>query len=187
MHTVMSREDMDDSKMTCLLQFLDGDAKQALSGLETVAGGVHQALKILEQRYGWPCMIVTSVVTNLVKGPPITSSDKIALRKFADCAARALATLTSMNCLSHINQGKIVSMAERLPKPLQDKFAALAYDLETKGQQFPTLANFVDFVNEHENIANHPVSCKPQQFSYNNLHKNKRVRPMAKWSRQSIR
>lgn len=50
---VMSREDMDDSsKMTRLLQFLDGEAKQAVAGFETATGGVHQAQQILEQRYG---------------------------------------------------------------------------------------------------------------------------------------
>lgn len=172
---VMLREDMDDDdKMARLLQFLDGEAKQVVSGLETVTGGVHQALQILEQRYGRPRMIVTSVVTNLVKGPPISNSDKVALRKFADCATMALATLKSMNCLSQINQGHIVSMTERLPKSLQDKFAALAFDLETKGQHFPTLTNFVDFVNKHASIANHPVSGKHQHFSYNNPLRNKR-------------
>ena len=175
---VMSREDMDDdNKMTRLLQFLDGDAKQAVSGLETVTGGVHQALQILEQRYGRPCMIVSSVVTSLARGPPIHSGDKVALRRFADCATGALATLTSINCLTQINQANIVSMTGRLPKPLQDKFAALAYDLETKGQHFPTLTNFVDFVNKHTSIANHPVSCKPQHFSYNNPPRNKRELP----------
>ena len=41
---VMLRED----KMARLLQFLDGEAKQVVSGLETVTGEVHQALQILE-------------------------------------------------------------------------------------------------------------------------------------------
>ena len=77
---VMLREDMDDDdKMARLPQFLDGEAKQVVSGLESITGGVHQALQILEQRYGRPCMIVSSVVTNLVKGPPISNSDKVAL------------------------------------------------------------------------------------------------------------
>ena len=106
----MLREDMDDdNKMVRLLQFLDGEAKQVVSSLETVKGGVDKALQILEQRYGRPCMIVSSVVTNLVKGPPISNSDKVALRKFADCATMALATLKSMNCMSQINHGNIVS------------------------------------------------------------------------------
>ena len=158
---VMSREDMDDSsKMTRLIQFLDGEAKQAVAGLETSKNGLHQALQILEQRYGRPCMTVNSVINSLVKGPPISAGDKINLRKFADSATRALATLTSMNCLTQVNQGNIVNMTERLPKPLQDKFATLACDLETKGQHFPTLTDFVGFVNKHANIANHPVSGK---------------------------
>ena len=80
------------------------------------------------------------------KGPPISASDKINLRKFGDSATRVLATLTSMNCMSQVNQGNIVSMTEQLSKPLQDKFAKLACDLETKGQHFPTLTDFVGFV-----------------------------------------
>ena len=124
---VMPREDMDNDNKMARPLFLEGEAKQVVSDLETVTGGVHQTLQILEQRYGRPCMIVSCVVTNLVKGPPISNSDKVALRKFADCATMALATLKSMNCLSQINQGNIVGMTERLPKPLQDKFAALAW------------------------------------------------------------
>jgi len=39
---VMLPEDMDDDdKMARLLQFLDGEAKQVVSGLETVTGRVH--------------------------------------------------------------------------------------------------------------------------------------------------
>ena len=125
-------------------------------------------------------MTVGSVVANLVKGPPIASSDKSALRKFANRATRALATLTSMNCLPEINQGNIVSMEARLPKPLQDKFAALAYDLEAKAQRFPTLANFVNFLTRHLNIANHPISGKSRQFSYNYPIKNRKVLPIWK-------
>lgn len=50
---VMSREDMDHcSKMTRLVQFLNGEAKQAVAGLETSKDGLYQALQILEQRYG---------------------------------------------------------------------------------------------------------------------------------------
>lgn len=52
-------------------------------------------------------------------------------------------------------------MAERLLRPLKHKLAALTYDLETKGQHFPALTDFVAFLNKHASIANHPVSCKP--------------------------
>lgn len=97
----------------------------------------------------------SSVVNNLIKGPSIATNDKIAIRRFADQATRALAALKSMNCVTEINQGNIASMTERLPRHLQDKFATLAYNLEAKGQRFPTLADFIDFINKHANIANH--------------------------------
>ena len=38
--------------MSRLLQFLDGQAKRAVAGLEGVPGGLSKALKMLEQRFG---------------------------------------------------------------------------------------------------------------------------------------
>lgn len=119
-------------------------------------------------------MIVSSVVNNLTKGPPTAGGNKAALRKFADQATRALATLKSMDCLSEINQGNIISMTERLPKHLQNKFATLAFDLEAKGQSFTTLTDFVGFVNRQSNIANHPIN---QKSTINNSIKNRRLTP----------
>ena len=56
---IMSREDFDDSeKMSRLLQFLDGEAKEAVAALEGVSGGIHEALKILQTRYGRRCDMI---------------------------------------------------------------------------------------------------------------------------------
>ena len=169
----MYREDIDDeNKMTRLLQFLGGEAKEAVCGLETAVGGIYQAIKILEERYGRLCMIVSSVVSNFTKGPPIAGGDKAAQRKFADQTTRALATLKSMDYLSEINQGNIICMTERLPKHLQNKFATLAFDLEAKGQSFTTFSDFVSFVNRQACIANHPIN---QKSTANNSIKNRRL------------
>lgn len=47
----MSREDIDDeNKMTCLPQFLGGEARDVVCGLETATGGIYQTIKILEER-----------------------------------------------------------------------------------------------------------------------------------------
>lgn len=74
----MSREDIDDeNSLTRLLQWLGGEAREAVCGLETATGGIYQAIKILEERYGRPCMIVSSVVNNLTKGPPIAGGTKL--------------------------------------------------------------------------------------------------------------
>lgn len=67
-----------------------------------------------------------------------------------------------------------MNMVKRLPRTLQVKFAAQASYLESKGQLFPTLT---DFVNKHASIANHPVNYKPQQFNRSNPLKNKGTSP----------
>ena len=155
----MSREDFDDSeKMSRLLQFLDDEAKEAVAALEGVSGGIHEAQKILQTRYGRRCVIVTSLVDGLVKGPAITDGDKATLRRFADKTARALATLKSLDCLQEINQGNLVEMAGRLPKQLQQRFAGLANGLEEKEGRFPTLSDFSAFIDKWANIANHPIN-----------------------------
>lgn len=157
---VMSRQDFDDGeKMLRLLQFLDSEAKEAVASLEAVDGGIHEALKLLEKRYGRTCLIVSSVVDGLVRGAAIQNGDRLALRKFADKTARALATLKSLDCLHEINQGNLVEMANRLPKHLQQRFAGLAHDLEEKGQRFSTLSDFSAFVDKWASIANHPVNA----------------------------
>ena len=159
---IMSRQDFDDGeKMMRLLQFLDGEAKdlEAVASLEAVDGGIHEALKILQKRYGPTCVIVSSIVDGLVKGPVISNGDKVALRKFADKTRRALATLKSLNCLHEINQGNLTEMACRLPTHLQQRFAGLENELEENGQRSPTLSDFTTFVDKWANIANHPLNA----------------------------
>ena len=156
---IMTRDGFDDGeKMLRLLQFLDGEAKEAVKSYEAVQGVVYKAMEILEQRYGRKCLIVSSIVDNLTKGPPIAIRDRIALRKFADIAVSAEATLRSLGCLTEINQGNLVEMSRRLPRHLQEKFATLAHDLESKEQRFPTLSNFASFLDKWAIVANHPVN-----------------------------
>ena len=82
---ILSRSDFDDGeKMLRLLQFLDGEAKEAVKSFEAVQGGVYEAMKVLEKRYGRKCLVVSSIVECLTKGPSLPNRDSVALRKFAD-------------------------------------------------------------------------------------------------------
>ena len=136
---IMTRDGFNDGeKMLRLLQFLDGEAKEAVKSYEAVEVGVYKAMKILEQRYGRKCLIVSSMVDSLNKGPSFPIGDRIALRKFADNAASAEATLKSLDCSNEISQGNLSEMSHRLPRHLQEKFATLAHDLNLKGERLPT-------------------------------------------------
>ena len=156
---ILSRSDFDDGeKMLRLLQFLGGEAKEAVKSFEAVQGGVYEAMKVLEKRYGRKCLVVSSIVECLTKGPSLPNRDSVALRKFADKAASANATLRSLDCLQEINQGNLIEMSRRLPKYLQEKFAVVCHELETKQQRFPTLSDFAAFLDKWANVANHPVN-----------------------------
>ena len=115
---------------------------------------------ILEKRYGKRCLIVSSILDGLTpKGPAIQSRDRTALRKFADEAASANATLKSLCCLNEVNQGNLVEMLRRLPKYLRERFAVAACDLEAKEDRFPTLNDFAIFLDKWANVANHPINA----------------------------
>ena len=156
---ILSRSDFDDGeKMLRLLRFLGGEAKEAVKSFEAVQGGVYEAMKVLEKRYGRKCLVVSSIVECLTKGPSLPNRDSVALRKFADKAASANATLRPLDCLQEINQGNLIEMSRRLPKYLQEKFAVVCHELETKQQRFPTLSDFAAFLDKWANVANHPVN-----------------------------
>jgi hypothetical protein len=156
---ILSRSDFDDGeKMLRLLQFLGGEAKEAVKSFEAVQGGIYETMKVLEKRYGRKCLVVSSIVECLTKGPSLPNRDSVALRKFADKAASANATLRSLDCLQEINQGNLIEMSRRLPKYLQEKFAVVCHELETKQQRFPTLSDFAAFLDKWANVANHPVN-----------------------------
>jgi hypothetical protein len=148
---IMNRDGFDNSeKMLRLLQFLDREAKEAVKSYEAVEGGVYKAMRILEQRYGRKCLVVRSIVDSLTKGPSLAIRDQIALRKFVDNVVSAEATLKSLGCLNEIDQGNLVEMSHRLPRHLQEKFATLAHDVESK--------DFASFLDKWATVANHPVN-----------------------------
>ena len=47
------------------------------AALKGVSGGIHEALKIPQTRYGQRCAILTSIVDGLVKGPAIMDGEKL--------------------------------------------------------------------------------------------------------------
>ncbi len=173
---IITRDSFDDGeKMLRLLQFLDGEAKEAVKSYEAVEGSVYEGMRILEQRYGRKCLIVSSIIDSLTKGPSIAIRDRIALRKFADNVASAEATLKSLGCLTQVNQGNLVEMSHRLPRHLQEKFATLAHDLEAKEQRFPSLSDFTSFLDKWTAVANHPVKVAnlqvPSKYKNDSLSK----------------
>ena len=80
-------------KMSRLLQFLDGQARRAVAGFEGVPGDLLKALKLLEQRFVQPHVVVKSCIDALMEGANISSSDRQGLCAFADLSRTLYKTL----------------------------------------------------------------------------------------------
>ncbi|CAB4011609.1 Leucine-rich repeat SHOC-2, partial [Paramuricea clavata] len=87
------------TKMSCLLQLLDGAPLNAVKRYKTIPGGLTRVMKLLEDRFGRPCQIVRACVDSLTKGPMIAPNDKQGLQKYADDVQVMYDTLNSINCL----------------------------------------------------------------------------------------
>ena len=108
-------------KMSCLLQFLDGQVRSAVAGFEGVPGGLLRALKMLQQRFRKPHTVAKVCVNALVDGPNISSNDGPGLRKFADQSRTLYETLRSMNALPEMNMTNLAKLSGKLPIALQVK------------------------------------------------------------------
>ena len=143
-------------KMSRLLQFLDGQARSAVSGFEGVPGGLSRALKMLQQRFGQPHIVAKGCVDALVDGPNISSNDGPGLRKFADRSRTLYETLRSMNALPEMNMTNLAKMSGKLPIALQLKWRDEALRIRER-RGFPNLKDLVDFIERRAEAANDPV------------------------------
>jgi hypothetical protein len=74
---VLSKPLDESTKMSRLLQLLEGAPLNAVRRYETLPDGLNQAMKLLEDRFGKPCQIVRACVDALMKGPTIARFAKI--------------------------------------------------------------------------------------------------------------
>lgn len=160
-YQMVESKPLDEStKMTRLLQFLEGPALKAVRRYESVPGGLAKALEVLRDRFGRPCQIVRACVDSLTKGPAFAPSDKEGLRRFADSAHVMYDTLKAMGCLAEMNTENLERIILRLPKWAQGKFGEYLKRIEHEGRVMPTFKDVVIFLKDRADAANHPFFSK---------------------------
>ena len=84
-------------KLTRLIQYCSGSARDALEGCMLIGGktGYEKARKILEERFGDPDMITERIVINLRRGKPVKSAPE--LLRLSDELSNASMILTDLN------------------------------------------------------------------------------------------
>ena len=151
-------------KMTLLLQFLEGPALKAVQRYEALPGGLRNALKTLEERFGRPSQIVRACVETLTKGPVIQNNDKQALQQLADDAQVVYDILESMGYLNEMNTENLERIVSRLPKWAQTKFIGTT-NKKRKYKEMPSFKDVVDFLKDRADVMNHPFLSRNEAVS----------------------
>ena len=108
-------------KVTYLLSFVDGDAKEAIKHCEVEGDGYSESMLILQGQYGHPAKVVSACIRQITEGPRIESGDKDALIKLRNHLRTCLKVLSHNESYRHeINaSANIVRVIDRLPYYMQ--------------------------------------------------------------------
>ena len=145
-------------KLTRLLQYTSGRAKSAIKYCSLVGGeqGYQQARNILKERFGNDYLVSQKIQSQLKSGKPIRKSED--LQQLADDLSIASATLGKLSMTSEIdNQHSIVSILERCPQYVQNKWTKKALKHKRENSVYPGFDSLVRFMNEIATEACDPV------------------------------
>ena len=145
-------------KLTRLLQYCSGSARDALEGCMLIGGktGYDKARKILEERFGDPDMITERIVINLRRGKPVKSAPE--LLRLSDELSNASMILTDLNMTHEVApQSVIVDILERTPFYVQQKWQKRALGIKKASGSYPKFQDLCEFVSDIANEATDPV------------------------------
>jgi hypothetical protein len=146
------------AKLTRLLQYTSGDAKQAIQPCAIVGGetGYQLARKILLEKFGNDLLISEKFITTLKYGKYIKSASDLQIlsNDLVNCSF----ILSRMNRVEEINsQHFIASIVDRLQPFQKNKWRKTAMDMKRDKHRYPDFHYLVDFVKHEAQIATDPV------------------------------
>ena len=155
---VLSQPINESKKLSRLMQYLDGRAKEAVENYEGMGdGALEEALSVIKTRFGQPYMIVEASIGSLVKGPSVVSGDGKGLQKLADKCQSVYKTLRSMKCLGEVNTDHLRRVVARLPYYYQAKWRDRASSILKSTSKLPSFHDLVEFLEDRASSENNPV------------------------------
>ena len=156
--TVASKVTDDNIKLTRLLQYTCGPAKDAIRNCSMLGGskGYTQALDILSSRFGNDHLISRKIINDLKIGKVVNRAEEI--QQLADELATAQGVLNSMKMMSEIdNQQTMLSILQRCPSYIRSKWRGKALDHKREFNEYPNFQKFVQFIQLSASECNDPV------------------------------
>ena len=118
--------------------------------------GYQQVRNILKERFGNDYLVSQKIQSQLKSGKPIRKSED--LQQLADDLSIASATLGKLSMTSEIDtQHSIVSILERCPQYVQNKWTKKALKHKRENSVYPGFDSLVRFMNEIATEACDPV------------------------------
>ena len=166
---------VESKKLSRLMRYLDGKAKEAVEDYEGMGdGALQEALNVIETRFGQPYMIVDASIGSLVKGPSIYSGDGKGLQKLADKCQSVYQTLKAMKCLGEVNTDHMRRLVARLPYHLQAKWRDRASSILKSRSKLPSFYDLVEFLQERASSENNPVFGNLKELNKTDVIRKKR-------------
>jgi hypothetical protein len=148
-------------KLSCLMQYVDGDAKEAIEDFEGMGvGALKDALGVLKLRFGQPYMIVDACIGEIVDGRCLAAGDGRGIQKLADRCQMVYKTLNTMKCLHEINTDHMRKIVARLPFHNQARWRDRVSKILKSSNSRPTFGDLVEYLQERSSSENNPLYRK---------------------------
>ncbi|KAK3741593.1 hypothetical protein QZH41_012537, partial [Actinostola sp. cb2023] len=153
---VESKEEHDSDRLSYLIQFCKGKAKEAIEHciIMPPEEGYKRAKDILRKNFGRTHIVSKAFLDKVVKGPPIRIAESEKLAQLSRDMESCMLGSSQLDMESNLNSldtlGKVVG---RLPISMKAKWAEKANQLYDKGVT-PKFSHLANFVEERSAVAN---------------------------------
>jgi len=149
-------------RLTRLLMYLRGDAKELVKHCIHADDGYETAMNLLQINFGDPYQIYASYKKELLNFPALKFGDAAAFRRYYGHLLRCKSSMTSSTYVTALDSPELIrSLQLKLPPSLQERWnrTASTYRRDHQGELAGYEA-FLKFVHEESTLANDPIYSK---------------------------
>lgn len=159
-HVVDSKTDNNVDKLFFLEQYTRGEPHDLVKSCQHMhpGRGYREAVRLLEDHYGNPLKIATSLMDKLFKWPQIKSEDAKGLHSlslFLVSCSNALEDVDYMDELDNPANMRVV--VSKLPYKMKEKWRSLAFDIKEKKRTRVRFVDLVAYVDKEAKMLNDPL------------------------------
>ena len=165
---VEKRVDDERGKLTCLIKYTKGDAKDMVKNCIQLPpeDGFKTAKHLLNERYGDPHRIIAKYRREIKQWPQIKSGDAVACQKRQNFLIKYenIGHLQSWNVFN--TPDVICMLLSELPGSARDKWSRKVLTIRQNQKREPELPDFIKFVDNETLIVSDPLFSKAAVDEY---------------------